>query len=1003
MTFFMFPLILLGIGVVAMVVLWIFLQRGKKSGSDRTPNNPEKVTRRKQSREEKQARAEIDSQRLQYRFDHGSVFIYGRSVWCGLKLQGISDGYLQQERLDGYATAASRALSSLSDGEEDVEVHVRLTHRPISARTWHENLMKHVWNPSLLYQRYTARVRDGLQDSRVTTPTVMMFVKIDQLDSGAAADLLDRTNAALMGGADDFVAPDMVAEWEMKAAAVLDRVSGLGCPIVPTDREDRMWVIRKTLSGHLIPDMTDFPRTKAWGAGQFMLWVDFHADNSHRNYIVIETDNTSVARTDQIVGADKLYSYTACLCVAEWPEEYDLGARQAWLRWFASRPEYPEVAYRFTLTPAAKFNAKMMKARDNLMSEIEDRAKATALPDNVMNEDYFLARDVVDSHSLSPHPGTVGQIVIQVSADSEAELTRRCNALILAAKRELGDQVTLVRPRRYQYRLLQSMLPGSDERIVAAPYFRMSDPSMFGAGLPNGGSQVGDREEVTRGGQKVGWQGDYIGHENGIPVFFSPMVGPARNNGGGLACLGASGFGKSNLAMLITFLSSEAGVRTKILDPKVDFAQFFYYMAFGPQVNDPGFEAEAASGILGTAKSKFKPVNQAFWDDTEIIDVIRSAPGAFDPWLVEKDVMAGELLAIDLLNMFLGDEVWDRFQLQALGALGDVTKECEREGVRPSMYRVAQYIIDRGNVARATAREENRAMAQHEEQWSNLASQMERLRNVRYSSLVFAENPHKMVEDTTKRRVVYTLRGMAIPPTGAKRTTMEQRFALTIMYLITRVAAQALDQAKEKSPWTGEYGYPPKLLVIDEANMVVGNEAGAQMVKESFGKGRSYNAATLVIDQQAARIAAIEEGEQSSGEVTGNQISTVFGFAQKTEGEAKNMLPLFGRDPKREEDMPFSVSLRPAPAGDLTTGVAMMRDVDGAIARVEIDLLFKELLRGMDTNPTTKAHSQAFPLDPDPRNWTWLGQEDRQAAVSAAQVLTDQPDNTDDDVAVDDE
>lgn len=922
---------------------------------------------------------DADSRRLPYRYDQGSLFVWDRSVWVGFKVRPSNDGYLPAEELEGLAVRATAALTGLTRDSETVKVQLRMTHRPLQTDEWREQLLQHAWNPSKWYRRYTERIADMLMLARITVPVTYLFVQIDLLSQGAAAALSEAANAALMGGSDEFVAPAQAAEWELRARQIMSRLDVIG-GLEPTTRDDRMWIIRKTLSGHFIPAMGDFPRSKPWGAGEFLLWLDFRADNA-KSHLKIHCHDQQLADTDRDPDVHEPTSYTACLAVADWPELAALHGGMAWWRWLAKRDEQPEVMYRMELVPPAKFLDTLQKAQMNLQGENADLAKVGGY-DAILAGQHARAEEAVTQLRTRPAPGVRGQIVIQLSSPTERGLQAKVESLIQAAKRELNEQVILVRPRRWQWRLLQFMLPGADVRLPAIPYVRTTDSNMFGIGLPNGGSQVGDRTEVTPAGTTVGWVGDFIGFIGSTPTFYSTHVGPARNNGGGVAVIGASGSGKSNLAMLLFLLASESGTRCAVLDPKVDFAQACLYLAFGPQVNDPDFDAEFTAGTLGKPGSKFTPVNPEFWSDTDIIDVVRSKAGVFDAWVMEKSTQAGRLLATDQFQMFLGPD-WDRFRPYVVQAMAQVIAECEAKRTRPSMWKIAQRLIDDGKAIYRQAEENGRSQTESEAVRGTLGLTMAGLIELPYANLVFAENADTNTSNTSKRRIIYTLRGMAIPSAKTKPEAMteSQRFAVAIMYLLTRLASSNLSQSLTVKPGTNTLGTPPNLLVIDEANMVVGVDQGAQLVKESFGKGRSYNLATMLIDQLARRIANIEQ--EGEGEATGNQVSTTFGFMQKSMPEARAMLPLYGRD----GDDGLAAQFLKYPQGQLGTGYTLMRDVDNKIGLLEVTLVFREIAAAFDTNPQTRATSQSRPLSPDPREWTALAQEDIEQAREAAVVM----------------
>ncbi len=211
------------------------------------------------------------------------------------------------------------------------------------------------------------------------------------------------------------------------------------------------------------------------------------------------------------------------------------------------------------------------------------------------------AQEAVNRARQTHKPGGVnGQVMIQVSAPTLEELNARVEALIINAKNALNDTI-LVRPSRYQWRMLESFLPGTGPALPAVPYVRLTEPETFGIGFPRaGGVVIGDRVTRAADGHTLGWVGNYIGESQGGYRCSTPphSGGIARNSGGGgVFIVGGSGGGKSSLALLMFFQASESGVQSVVLDPKTDFAQFCYYLSFGgAQVNHPDFRVEAAAG-----------------------------------------------------------------------------------------------------------------------------------------------------------------------------------------------------------------------------------------------------------------------------------------------------------------------------------------------------------------------------------------------------------------------
>ena len=108
------------------------------------------------------------------------------------------------------------------------------------------------------------------------------------------------------------------------------------------------------------------------------------------------------------------------------------------------------------------------------------------------------------------------------------------------------------------------------------------------------------------------------------------------------------------------FWLSESGVRCSALDPKIDFANFVYYLSFGPQVLHPGFMDAADAGALGVPGSPFQPMNDRFWRETEIVDLARGARGSQDPWRITRTFNDGYNPALNITDVVFTEDIHRR-------------------------------------------------------------------------------------------------------------------------------------------------------------------------------------------------------------------------------------------------------------------------------------------------------------------------------------------------------
>ena len=226
------------------------------------------------------------------------------------------------------------------------------------------------------------------------------------------------------------------------------------------------------------------------------------------------------------------------------------------------------------------------------------------------------ANHLVDEQDSRPFPGMESQLLLTIAASTPEELENRRKRIERLFAKTLD--ATVLRPKRLQYRLLYNMLPGDGDRSPVgriAPFRRLQELDQLGVALLTTATHVGDRAVVGRDGIAKGWEGMLVGRtrDGHNPVHYSAHSAIARENGAGVVLVGASGGGKTTLALKVFHYESEAGVRCVFIDPKIDAARTAYFLAFGSQVLDPEFMRHAGEGCLGTPGCPFQPINEGYW------------------------------------------------------------------------------------------------------------------------------------------------------------------------------------------------------------------------------------------------------------------------------------------------------------------------------------------------------------------------------------------------------
>lgn len=998
------PLVLAIVGVIVVGAAFLLRRTGRLNGEaglsddDDSGTSASSTSGKSDKKNENKAASNHHDIRAGYRYADERIFVHENGVYTGVKLNSVTDEQLSMEELQRQVLIATSALSELA-GSEDREVIVRLTFRPIITEEWVEDCIGQAWDPTQMYKEYTQRIGASLDVSGTARPEVYLMVRIATAEKKGQEAIARRLDRAMTGVDTESLGSNIVAKWHNEAARAQQLLAFMGAE--PMTKQDLMWLIRKPMHGHLTPPSVEYLAKRPWGPGDFALAATMNATNK-RTHLVIDQVNDNPYSRDYELG-EQVQSYTCFVAVSDWPEMQVFSQDTAWIRFLArlDLDERIEMVHRMKVQPPRDFAKKIRGMVKDINEELNDMDRAGREPDQSMldffEEAKLLASDI-DKHKI---PGVEGQILFQISAPTYRDMERIRTEFTQLMKNQL--EVKVARPTSFQYRLLEMFLPGNRPSVATMPYVRMQEANVFGSGLPNTGTEVGDKPVRDKSGARLGWIGDYIGDTaDGVPVHFSTHVGLSRNNGGGIATIGASGGGKSTLALIKFFLESESGVRTIALDPKVDFAQFCYYMSFGDQVVHPQFDREAREGLLGTPQSQFTPVNQQFWEDTLIIDVTKSQAGLLDCYQLEDDLADGEQLAETAFEMFLGQRDYEmcrhslnsalrivrvdyeeRLSTAIKGGMSD--KEALRKVRKPTMWQVVDEVVK----MRDDAENDSTASYERRKDLATIADLLVRLRDAPVARLCFDANAQGFTglgeQGKVYRRTVFTMRGLTLPKgSDPSRWGAVERRAAGVMHIITRYASKMLEVAREPNPITGRMAVRPKLLFVDEAYAVSATESGRTMLKTALAQGRSYNTAIWIIDQLAGRLAKIED--ENSEEAGGNQLSTVFAYLHKTPAEARKALPLLGREGNPKTEM----SLQPIKnGGDLETGRAIMKDVDSRVAVIEINVVFRELLAATDTNPKSREVRQANPISADPWDWTFMGEAEINDSIRSASALVD--------------
>jgi hypothetical protein len=173
---------------------------------------------------------------------------------------------------------------------------------------------------------------------------------------------------------------------------------------------------------------------------------------------------------------------------------------------------------------------------------------------------------------------------------------------------------------------------------------------------------------------------------------------------------------------------------------------------------------------------------------------------------------------------------------------------------------------------------------------------------------------------------VIQLQGLRAPDAATQRDdyTLDNRLAVAVLYLLAQFTLRLLESGDSSQP---------KAVVFDEAWMLTSTPQGRSLVPALSRMGRSKNGAILLVTQNA--------GDLLGSEVVNNS-SAKLAFRSTDRDEVDNVLKLLGLAATDD-----NVQL----VQSLATGECLMRDVDGRVGTVSIELLDDALLSAFNTTP----------------------------------------------------
>ncbi|GAC1317510.1 MAG: hypothetical protein NVSMB25_05270 [Thermoleophilaceae bacterium] len=216
-------------------------------------------------------------------------------------------------------------------------------------------------------------------------------------------------------------------------------------------------------------------------------------------------------------------------------------------------------------------------------------------------------------------------------------------------------------------------------------------------------------------------------------------------------------------------------------------------------------------------------------------------------------------------------------------------------------------MLERGNRA---ARDAARAIAVHA--------------NAGLLRLGFAAPDRQPPDAGTAQLTSITIANLTVPDPRTSRADLssEERTGLALLHLLAAYALALMGSDASRH----------KTLVFDEAWLLLGTPMGRALLQRINRLGRSQNATPIIATQMLSDVAELE-----------GLFGCIFAFGVETEDEAARALRLLALDPD-------AADLRKRLTG-FRRGRCLMRDYEGRVGAIQVEVADEELLAALDTRP----------------------------------------------------
>lgn len=166
--------------------------------------------------------------------------------------------------------------------------------------------------------------------------------------------------------------------------------------------------------------------------------------------------------------------------------------------------------------------------------------------------------------------------------------------------------------------------------------------------------------------------------------------------------------------------------------------------------------------------------------------------------------------------------------------------------------------------------------------------------------------------------------GLSLPDPSASRDTYtrSERVSVATLTLVAAYVLRLISADRSRH----------KLVILGEVWFLLASAQGRSIIDRLVRLGRAFNATVLLETQRTADLRELAD-----------LIGVYLVFGQDSDAEARRALQLLGLDPANSELVRLLREQR--------KGRCLMRDLDGRIEEIQIDLVYQHLLQALQTTP----------------------------------------------------